>query len=212
MLLNLLERPGDPFAAARRLLPRTTKPAPASAPCSTAPGHLRELLATGVVERLEEPDEYGNRLALTVHLQQNFALNQPLSPFALAALELLDKDAPSYALDVVSVIEATLEKPRQMLSAQEKKARGEAVAAMKSDGIDYDAADGRRWTKSPTRSRWPSCSRTAFETYRHGAPWLGDFELAPKSVIRDMYERAMNFAEFVSSMDWPGPKALCSAT
>jgi hypothetical protein len=37
----------------------------------------------------------------------------------------------------------------------------------------------------------------AFEVYRKAAPWVGDFELAPKSVIRDMYERAMNFGEFV---------------
>lgn len=81
-----------------------------------------------MVVRNAEPDQYGNHYALTVHLQQNFALNQPLSPFALAALELFDPESASYALDVVSVIEATLEKPRQVLSAQEKKARGEAVA------------------------------------------------------------------------------------
>ena len=76
--------------------------------------------------------------ALTVDLQPDFALNQPLSPFAVAALELLDRDSPTYALDVLSVLESTLEDPRQVLSAQRNKARGEAVAAMKAEGIEYD--------------------------------------------------------------------------
>ena len=68
----------------------------------------------------------------------DFALNQPLSPFALAALDMLDPESPTYALDVVSVIEATLDDPRQVLMAQQFKARGEAVGAMKADGIEYE--------------------------------------------------------------------------
>ncbi len=95
MLLNLLDRKGDSFAAARRLLTENHEtPAKQRALQRKALGILRELLATGVVERLDVPDEYGNKLALTVHLQQNFALNQPLSPFALAALELFDEESP----------------------------------------------------------------------------------------------------------------------
>ncbi len=84
------------------------------------------------------PDEQGRTVRLVADLPVNFALNQPLSTFALAALELLDVASESYALDVVSVFEATLEDPRQVLSAQQHKARGEAVAAMKADGLDYD--------------------------------------------------------------------------
>ena len=48
-------------------------------------------------------------------LQDDFALNQPLSPLALAAIELLDRESPEYPLDVLSVIEATLDNPRQVL-------------------------------------------------------------------------------------------------
>ena len=61
-------------------------------------------------------------MRLTVDLQDDFALNQPLSPFALAALELLDRESPAYALDVLSVVESTLDDPRQVLSAQQFKA------------------------------------------------------------------------------------------
>src|SRR5204863_5820773 len=38
----------------------------------------------------------------------------------------------------------------------------------------------------------------AYEMYRRGHPWVADHELAPKSVARDMYERAMTFVEYVT--------------
>ena len=44
----------------------------------------------GVIERLTVPDEQGRTVRLTGDLQLDFALNQALSPFALAAIELLD--------------------------------------------------------------------------------------------------------------------------
>ncbi|ALQ30525.1 DEAD/DEAH box helicase [Arthrobacter sp. YC-RL1] len=197
MLLNLLEREDNAFEAAVRLLTENHETASAQRKLKLrAIGILRELIATGVVVRREQPDQYGNYYELTVHLQQNFALNQPLSPFALAALELLDPDSASYALDVVSTIEATLEKPRQVLSGQEKKARGEAIAAMKAEGMDYDA---RMTALEEVTYPMPLAEKleAAFEQYRAGAPWLADFELQPKSVVRDMYERAMGFSDFV---------------
>ncbi|HJX79534.1 DEAD/DEAH box helicase [Glutamicibacter sp.] len=197
MLLNLLEREGNSFEAAKRILTENHEtPASQRKLKLRALGILRELITTGVVVRRNEPDEHGNFYELTVHLQQNFALNQPLSPFALAALELFSPDSPSYALDVVSVIEATLEKPRQVLSGQEKKARGEAIAAMKADGMDYDA---RMAALEEVTYPQPLAEKleAAFEQYRSGAPWLADFELQPKSVVRDMYERAMGFSDFV---------------
>src|SRR5207237_3652697 len=98
----------------------------------------RALLAGGVVERLDEPEEEGRTVRLTIDLQANFALNQPLSPFAVASLELLDRESPTYALDVLSVLESTLDNPRRVLAAQQFKARGEAVNAMKAEGIEYD--------------------------------------------------------------------------
>ena len=134
-------------------------------------GIYRELLAAGSwsASRLTEQGADGRTVRLTVHLQPNFALNQPLSPFALAALDLMDPESPSYALDVVSVIESTLEKPRQILSAQQKKARGEAVAAMKADGIEYDQ---RMAMLDEVTYPQPLAEilGEAFEVYRKAAP------------------------------------------
>ena len=50
----------------------------------------------------------------------------------------MDPESPTFALDVVSVIESVLEDPRPLLFAQEKAARAEAVAAMKAQGMEYD--------------------------------------------------------------------------
>ncbi|QUH00696.1 DUF3516 domain-containing protein [Saccharopolyspora erythraea] len=198
MLLNVINRPGDAFAAMRHLLTENHEDRPAQRRhILRAIAIYRALLAAGVVEQLDEPDEQGRRARLTVDLQFDFALNQPLSPFALAAIELLDVDSPSYPLDVLSVIESTLDDPRQVLSAQQFKARGEAVAQMKADGIEYD--ERMELLEDITHPKpLEELLEAAYEMYRKGHPWVGEHELSPKSVARDMYERAMNFVEFVN--------------
>jgi superfamily II RNA helicase len=198
MLLNVVSRPGDPFAAMRRLLTDNHEERPAQRRhIRRAVAISRALLAGGVIERLPEPQADGRGVRLTMDLQLDFALNQPLSPFALASLELLDRDSPEYPLDVVSVIESTLDDPRQVLSAQLFKAKGEAVNAMKSEGIEYDAR--MELLENVTHPKpLQEMLEAAYETYRRGHPWVADHELRPKSVVRDMYERAMTFTEYVS--------------
>ncbi|PZO70018.1 MAG: DUF3516 domain-containing protein [Kocuria palustris] len=197
MLLNLLQRPGDPVRATAHLIAHTDAPAPERRQMvRDALSILRELLATEVVEKLPEPDEHGSRYRLTIDLQENFALNSPLSPFALAALTLLDPEAPEYTLDIVSVIEATLDRPRQVLIMQEKKAKTEALATMKAEGLEYNER-----MRELDEITWPMPLREmledAFETYRTSAPWVAQHELTPKSVVRDMFERAMTFGDYV---------------
>jgi superfamily II RNA helicase len=197
MVLNVISRPGDAFAAMRRLLDDNDEDRPAQRRhIRRAIAIYRALLAAGVVERLDVPDEEGRRLRITVDLQRDFALNQALSPFALAAIELLDREAPTYPLDVLSVIEATLENPRQVLSAQRHKARGEAVAAMKAEGIEYE--ERMELLESVTHPQpLAELLEAALDIYRVGHPWVGEYELTPKSVARDLYERAMTFVDYV---------------
>jgi len=197
MLLNVIARPGDAFTAMRHLLTDNHEDRAAQRQhIHQAIAIYRALLAGGVVERLAEPDAEGRQVRLTVDLQFDFALNQPLSPLALAAIDLLDRDAPDYPLDVVSAIEATLDNPRTVLSAQQFRARGEAVAQMKADGLDYDTRMDR--LESVTHPRpLADLLEAAYGMYRRGHPWVADYELAPKSVVRDMYERAMTFVEYV---------------
>jgi hypothetical protein len=197
MVLNVIARPGNAYAAMKHLLTDNHEDrARQRRHIHRAIEIYRALLAGGVVERLDHPDEQGRYVRLTVDLQYDFALNQPLSPFALAAIGLLDSGSDSYALDVLSVIESTLEDPRQVLSAQRFRARGEAVAAMKNEGIDYET---RLELLDDVSYPMPleDLLAAAYEIYRRGHPWVGDYAVSPKSVVRDMYERAMTFAEYV---------------
>ncbi|MFD8649395.1 DUF3516 domain-containing protein, partial [Streptomyces mirabilis] len=201
MLLAVIARPGNAFDAMRHLLEENHEPRKQQLRhIRRAIAIYRSLLDGGIVEKLDEPDATGRIVRLTVDLQQDFALNQPLSTFALAAFELLDPESPSYALDMVSVVESTLDDPRQILAAQQNKARGEAVAAMKADGVEYEERMERLQDVSYPKPLEELLFH-AYNTYRKSHPWVGDHPLSPKSVIRDMYERAMSFTEFVSNYE-----------
>jgi superfamily II RNA helicase len=197
MVLNVISRPGDAFAAMRHLLEDNHEPRERQRRhIRRAISIYRGLRAAGVIEELPEPDAEGRRVRIVGDLQLDFALNQPLSPFALAALELLDRESPDYAMDVLSVVEATIDDPRPVLYAQQNKARGEAVAAMKADGIEYEERmallDDVTYPKP-----LDELLTGALESYRRGHPWVADARLSPKSVVRDMSERAMTFVEYV---------------
>ncbi|MFI7238916.1 DEAD/DEAH box helicase [Streptomyces cyaneofuscatus] len=198
MLLAVIARPGNAFEAMRHLLEDNHEPRRAQLRhIRRAIAIYRSLLDGGVVEQLQTPDAEGRIVRLTVDLQQDFALNQPLSTFALAAFDLLDAESPSYALDMVSVVESTLDDPRQILAAQQNKARGEAVGQMKADGVEYEERMERlqeiTYPKPLSELLWH-----AYDVYRTSHPWVNDHPVSPKSVIRDMYERAMTFTEFTS--------------
>lgn len=205
MLINVLARGGDAAGNIRSLVfDNHQTRARRYELARRALEVLRTLRDAGVVDLTAADDAgpLGVRLSLTVDLQPNFALNQPLSPFALAAIELLDPETSEqgtghYALDVVSIIEATLDDPRPILSQQEFRARGEAIGAMKQDGIEYDERMARVEEVTYPRPLDELLSH-AFETFASSQPWVRDFELRPKSVVRDMFERAMSFGEVVS--------------
>ncbi len=197
MVLNVISRPGDAFAAMRHLLEDNHEPRERQRKhILRAISIYRGLREAGVVEELPEPDPEGRRVRIVGDLQLDFALNQPLSPFALAALELLDRESPDYPMDVLSVVEATLDDPRPVLYAQQSKAKGEAVAAMKAEGIEYDQRmvllEDVTWPKP-----LDELLTGALETYRRAHPWVADARLSPKSVVRDMSERAMTFVEYI---------------
>jgi superfamily II RNA helicase len=97
----------------------------------------------------------------------------------------------------VSVYEATLDDPRQVLSAQQFKARGEAVAAMKADGVEYEERM-EQLTEVTHPKPLDELLTAAFTIYRQSHPWLDPDQLRPKAVVRDMWERAMTFTEYVS--------------
>jgi superfamily II RNA helicase len=203
MLINVIGRGGDVFENVRYLVFENHDPWKRQlALARRALAIYRTLRTAGVVTQAED-----GAIRLTLDLQPNFALNQPLSPFALAVFELIGPaEGPQridggltghYALDMISVIEATLDDPRPVTSQQEFLARGEAVAAMKAEGIEYEQRmDLLEDITHPKPLK--AFLDAAFETYSASQAWVTDFELRPKSVVRDMYERAMTFGDYIN--------------
>ena len=197
-LLNVLDRPGDGCAALARLLTDNDEPRPVQRRLvRQSIGIYRSLLAAGALERLAVADEQGRRIRVTRDLQSDFALDSPLSPFVLEAIPRLDPVSPTWSLDVVSVVEATLVNPGPVLAAQLDRVREEALAALKAAGVEYeeriDSLDKLEYPK-PLRD-W---TYDLFDAYRVVHPWAADFNIQPKSVARDLYERAMTFSEYVA--------------
>ena len=205
MLLNVIDRPGDAFAAMRHLLTDNHEDRAAQRRhIRRAIAIYRALLAGGVVERLDRARRAGPDGPAHRRPAADFALNQPLSPFALAALELLDRESPTYALDVVSVIESTLDDPRQVLSAQQFKARGEAVAQMKADGIEYEERMELLEEVTYPKPLAELLDATPTRSTGAGHPWVADHELQPE-VGRPRHVRAGDDVRRVRRLLRPGP-------
>ena len=156
------------------------------------------LIDAGVGVR-EEDEEGHPSYFVTVDLPEDFALDQPLSPFMLAALELFDPESEDYALDVVSLVEATLEDPRQVLRAQERKARDAAMAEMKMDGVEYEERL-ERLAEVTYPKPLEDILEPAFDQYCEAVPWARDYCLRPKSVLRDMLESAADFKGYIQKL------------
>ena len=199
MLLNVLDRPGDGCAALdgapdekRRATPRTAPPRSVRASPSTARSSPRarssaSLSPTSSVAGSGSPTD----------LQSDFALDNPLSPFVLEAVPRLDSSSPTWPLDVMSIVEATLDNPTPVLTAQLDRVRTEALTSLKAAGVEYEerieALDKLEYPK-PLRD-W---TYDLFDAYRLAHPWAADYNIRPKSVARDLYERAMTFSEYIA--------------
>ncbi len=95
------------------------------------------------------------------------------------------------------MIEAILDDPFPVLMAQANKERGEAVAEMKLQGIEYEERmELLEEITYPKPLAEPL--EEALAVYRETHPWVRDSDLSPKSVVRDMFEQGRTFTEFVS--------------
>jgi superfamily II RNA helicase len=160
----------------------------------------RSLVEAELLEFPEHPDEWGRRVRVNFDLQDEFALHQPLSLWAVEALGQLpprdDGDEIEHVFDVLSIIESVQESPGVILAAQTKRAKDDLMADMKSNGVEYDERMERlAQVEHPKPNRdWIYGN---FNEFRARHPWVGSDNVAPKSIVREMYERAMTFSEYV---------------
>jgi superfamily II RNA helicase len=196
MVLDEVMQGGDAWTRVRTLIGNSMQTDPEKLALFQRADEIFATLETaGVVERTEGAGGASD-YALTVDMPEDFALDQPLSPFMLAALELLDPESETYALDVISMVEATLEDPRQILRAQERAAKDAAMAAMKAEGIDYDERIDRLQEVTYPKPL-EDLLDAAFQRYCQDVPWARDYELSPKSILRDMVETASDFKGYI---------------
>ena len=134
-------------------------------------------------------------------LQDEFALHQPLSLWALEAIEQLP-DRPEglevlYALDVLTIIESVQESPGVIIAAQTDLAKNELMAEMKAAGVEYEERIERlNQVEAPKPNKdW---IYNSFNEFRAEHPWVGSDNVKPKSIARDLWERVMTFTEYVN--------------
>ncbi|MCB1027888.1 MAG: DUF3516 domain-containing protein, partial [Microthrixaceae bacterium] len=200
MVLHVLSRPGDGEAALARLIDGSHESAEAKAQLSErAAAIIASLEEAEILDRSDAPDADGRLLVVRGDLQADFALDRPLAPFVVEVVDSYEPDDPDYALSVLSVVEASLDDPRQILVAQQRKARDEAYTRMKMEGVDFDERQERL-----AEIRWPQPLRdellAMLATFSEHHPWVTGELLRPKAVARGMYEAGLGFRDFVTSL------------
>jgi superfamily II RNA helicase len=164
---------------------------------------FRSLVDAELLEFPPEPDDLGRTVRVNFDLQDEFALHQPLSLWAVEAIGRLLRVVPGttrngleHALDVLSVIEAVQENPGVVLAAQVQRAKDTLMSEMKSAGVEYEERMERlAQVEHPKPNReWTYAD---FDEFRARHPWVGSDNVKPKSIAREMFERAMTFGEYV---------------
>ncbi len=204
MILDLIQRDADRddpnasnFAAIRKLLADCHEPPEKKAELlSEAALRVRSLGRAGILRMTR--DTQNNYLWVTVDpdLQIDFSLHRGLSLFLVELVERLDPEAPDYGLRLLSFTEAILEDPRVVLYRQIDKQKDELVARMKAEGIDYDERMAKLEEVTHPKPE-AEFLYGAYSAFRNIHPWLGEDNVRPKSIGREMFEGYMSFEDFI---------------
>ncbi len=200
MLLNVLSRRSDGCRAMQRLIRDSHEPAPARAAHRRRAWQLfRALVSRHIVEIIPRTPE-GAKVRVNVGLQDDFSMDQALSLYLLETIPLLDPDSESYAIDLLTLVESILENPDIILRRQLDRIRDQAIAQMKADGMEYDQR-----MEELDKLEYPKPLRDfvydTFNAFADRHPWVGEENIRPKSIAREMYERGQSFAEYILEYD-----------
>ena len=191
MILNLFEREDNGCLALRKLIRGSHEgPTAKRNHARQAIAMIRSLRDAGVISL----DADGPRV--NEDFQSDFSLNQALSLYVVEAVDVLDPEDAAYPLDVLTLVEATLEDPHAVLYKQTDTLKSRAIAAMKAEGMEYDERmaelDKIEYPKPNAEFLYAT-----YEVFSERHPWVGGDVLRPKSIARDMYELGMSFVEYV---------------
>ena len=200
MLLNVLSRRGDGCRAMQRLIRDSHEPDRAKKQHFERAWQLfRALLERGIVEFIPRTPD-GAKLRVNVLLQDDFSMDQALSLYLLETLPLLDPESEAHALDLLTLVESILENPELVLRRQLDKLKDRAVAEWKAAGIEYDERMERL-----EKLEYPKPLRefvySTFNAFADRHPWVGEENIRPKSIAREMFEGFRSFSDYVQEYD-----------
>ena len=200
MLLNVLGRPTDGCRAVRELIARSHEmPKAKKALVRRAWQLFRALVERGIIEFIPQTIE-GAKLRVNVALQEDFSMNQTLSLYVHDTLPLMDPEAPDYALVVLTLVESILEDPDLILRKQLDKVKGQAIAEMKMQGVEYNQR-----MEELEKLEYPKPNRdfiySTFNAFAAKHPWVGQENIRPKSIAREMFEEFRSFADYIKLYD-----------
>ncbi|MCC6523902.1 MAG: DUF3516 domain-containing protein, partial [Polyangiaceae bacterium] len=191
MLVNVLSRDTGGCAAMKAIV-RTSheRPPERRRHARTAISMFRSLVEAHILDLVP------GGVRVNQELQLNFSLNQTLSMYLIDTLPKLDRAAPGYAYDVLSLVEAILEDPDPILRKQLDHMKGELVAELKAQGVEYEER-----MAALEKLEYPKPNRdfvyATFNDFAERHPWVGGENIRPKGVARELYEQYLGFNEAV---------------
>jgi len=200
MLLNVLSRPSDGCRAMQQLIARCHEMPKAKKALTRRGWQLfRALVERGIIEFIPQTIE-GAKVRVNVALQEDFSMNQTLSLYVHDTLPLMDPQAPDYALVVLTLVESILEDPDLILRKQLDKVKGQAIAEMKMQGVEYNQR-----MEELEKLEYPKPNRdfiySTFNAFAAKHPWVGQENIRPKSIAREMFEEFRSFADYIKLYD-----------
>jgi hypothetical protein len=200
MLLNVLSRRGDGCRAMQALIRASHETDHAKK------GHFkrawqlfRSLVARNIVEIVPRTDN-GTRVRVNVDLQEDFSMNQALSLYLFETIPLLEEDSETYGLDLLTLVESILENPELILRRQLDKLKDRKVAEMKAEGLDYDQRMAELEKMEHPKPLRDFVYMT-FNAFADRHPWVGEENIRPKSIAREMFEGFRSFSDYVQEYD-----------
>jgi superfamily II RNA helicase len=157
---------------------------------------VRSLYRAGIIRMKRDKVSSYLWAVVAEDLQWDFSLHHALSLYLVETIGQLETDSETYALDLMTLVESILEDPDVILRRQVDKIKGELVAQLKADGIQYE----ERMERLEEITHPKPLSDFLYGTYnrfRGEHPWVGGHDVHPKSIAREMYEGYMSFADYV---------------
>jgi superfamily II RNA helicase len=193
MLLSVLSRGPEGGRAMQRLIRDSHE----SEHAKKQHGKRAFVLLRSLVER--KIIEF-NPLRVNIDLQDEFSLNQALSLYLLDTIQCLDPQSPDYALDLLTLVESILENPEMILRKQLDRVKTEKMAELKAQGMEFDER-----IEELDKLEYPKPNRDfiydSFNRFAASHPWVGQENIRPKSVAREMFENFQSFSEYIRDYD-----------